>query len=156
MPTLFHYSKKNDQEQDEHGKKSKKKTKKAKREKYLSIFNNILNEEITSPEQNEKWKVKIIHKIADNSGLVRAANKTIKDQQVEELLQRMVEKVALKKVAAGMKTVKAIESLKGVCEVRSGAARLSVKFNDAIAEIVAISDKDNQKEVIEKLKNAGY
>ncbi len=89
-----------------------------------------------------------MNKIADNSGLVRAANKTIKDQQVEELLQRMVEKVALKKAAAGRKTVKAIEGLKGVYEVRSGPARLYGKFNEAIAEIVARSDKDNQKEVM--------
>lgn len=101
-------------------------------------------------------KIEIIDRIHENPGLERAATKTMKNQEAAKDIKHLKEQLSLGNMNPGINTKK-VPGLKKVFETRAAnGGRVYFQQNNGKIEILAISHKGNQDQVIKLLRTINY
>nr|UBA15694.1 hypothetical protein [Pseudo-nitzschia hainanensis]UBA15763.1 hypothetical protein [Pseudo-nitzschia hainanensis] len=101
-------------------------------------------------------KVEIVYRIKENSALVREAERVGNDQAAQKDINNLIEQLSLGNDNPGIGN-RRLKDLKNVLEARGRNQRhVYFREKDGKIEILAKSNKDNQKKVIAILQKMGY
>jgi hypothetical protein len=104
---------------------------------------------------NER-KIEIVYRIKENPALIREAERMGKDQAAQKDVNNLIEQLSLGNDNPGTDNRRA-KNLKNVSEARGrNGGRVYFRKKDGKIEILAKSNKDNQKKVIGILQKMGY
>lgn len=101
-------------------------------------------------------KIEIVYRIKENPALVREAERMGKDQAAQKDVNNLIEQLSLGNANPGIGN-RRVKGLKNVSEARGrNEGRVYFREKDGKIEILAKSNKDNQKKVIGILQKMGY
>ena len=107
-------------------------------------------------ENVKDGKIEIVYRIKENPALVREAQRMGKDQAAQKDVNNLIEQLSLGNENPGIGH-KRVKGLKNVSEARGrNEGRVYFREKDGKIEILAKSNKDNQKKVIAILQKMGY
>ena len=107
-------------------------------------------------ENVKDGKVEIVYRIKENPTLVREAERMGNDQAAQKDVNNLIEQLSLGKANSGIGNQR-VKGLKNVSEARGrNEGRIYFREKDGKIEILAKSNKDNQKKVIGILQKMGY
>lgn len=101
-------------------------------------------------------KIEIVYRIKENPALIREAERMGKDQAAQKDVNNLIEQLSLGNDNPGIGN-RRVKGLKNVSEARGrNEGRVYFREKDRKIEILAKSNKDNQKKVIIILQKMGY
>lgn len=107
-------------------------------------------------ENVKDGKIEIVYRIKENPALVREAERMGRDQAAQKDVNNLIEQLSLGNQNPGIGNGR-VQGLKNVSEARGrNEGRVYFREKGGKIEILAKSNKDNQKKVIDILQKMGY
>lgn len=108
------------------------------------------------PQSDEQCKFQIVHRIHENSALVKAAEKMGRDEGAQRDVNHLIKQLSDGNKSPGLGS-ESVKGLKNVSEARGrSGGRVCYRETNGTIEILAKSNKKNQNDVINILKTMGY